>query len=72
MFFKQTPTAAKLREMLEHERQQSERWQKQSIWYQAQLYHSWRTIASQQKGMQRMARKLKRLRQLVGKGDNAK
>lgn len=45
---------------IEHLKSCAERWEKLALFYQAQLYHSWRTIAAQQKGMKRQARKLKR------------
>lgn len=34
----------------------------QSLWYQAKLFHAWKALREHQKGMQRQARRMKRLR----------
>ena len=39
-----------------------ERYYRDALFYQAQLFHSWRVIQGQQKGLRRLNRKAKRLR----------
>lgn len=39
----------------------SERHLADSTLYQSQLFHAWRSLAQQQKGLKRLARKIKRL-----------
>lgn len=45
----------------EHYRALYERYEKQANWYQGLLYHSWRVIRQQNKGLNRQAKKIKRL-----------
>ena len=46
----------------EHYKALYERYYKDSMFYQAQLFHSWRVIQAQNKGLRRLNRKVKRLR----------
>jgi len=46
----------------EHYKALSDRHHKDALFYQAQLFHSWRVIQAQNKGLRRLNRKLKRLR----------
>jgi len=46
----------------EHYKALSDRHHREALFYQAQLYHSWRVIQGQNKGLRRLNRKVKRLR----------
>jgi len=46
----------------EHYKALSDRHHRESLFYQAQLFHSWRVIQGQNKGLRRLNRKVKRLR----------
>jgi len=46
----------------EHYKALSDRHHKDALFYQAQLFHSWRVIQAQNKGLRRLNRKVKRLR----------
>ena len=46
----------------EHYKALYERYYKDSMFYQAQLFHSWRVIQGQQKGLRRLSRRNRRLR----------
>ena len=46
----------------EHYKALYERYYKDSMFYQAQLFHSWRVIQGQQKGLRRSKRRNRRLR----------
>lgn len=54
--------------MVEHYKVLYERHMAKADFYQAQLYHAWKSLAQQQKGLRRQAKKIKRLQQfkLVG------
>jgi hypothetical protein len=49
------------KQLSEHYRGLYERFEHQANWYQGLLYHSWRVIRQQNKGLNRQARKIKRL-----------
>lgn len=49
--------------LVEHYKSLYERHARDSNEYQAQLYHAYRSLAQQQKGLKRQARKIKRLQQ---------
>ncbi len=46
---------------VEHYKALDERHHKETLFYQAQLYSAWKTMWGQTKGLQRQARKIKRL-----------
>jgi len=45
-----------------HYRALSERLQNESNFYQAQLFHAWKSLVQQQKGLRRQAKKIKILK----------
>lgn len=51
--------------LAEHYKILSERNLAESIFYQAQLFHAWKSLAQQQKGLRRQAKKIKRQQQRI-------
>jgi len=53
----------------EHYKALSARHHRESLFFQAQLYHSWEVIKGQNKGLRRLNRKVKRLRAELGQAE---
>lgn len=54
-----------VRWQVEHYRALDERHHKEALFYQAQLYSAWKTMWGQTRGLQRQARKIKRLEKRI-------
>jgi len=51
--------------LADHYKSLFERHKEESTFYQARLFHAWRSLAQQQKGLRRQAKKIKRLQQRI-------
>ena len=54
-----------IRWQVEHYKALDERHHKEALFYQAQLYSAWKTMWGQTRGLQRQARKIKRLEKRI-------